>query len=157
MSIGLVMRFDDQGSLGRLDFKLLKLSDPNMRDMLEAIGSEVEAQTRTRIQDEKKAPDGTEWKDWSESYAGKQHGRTRSHQPHAGQLRASSGHTLLQLDGGLLDSIQYDVEGSNEVLIGSDLEYARKMDAERPYLGLNSQNTEDIEQLVVDFFEDLLR
>lgn len=157
MSVGLNIRFDDLGSAARIDLRLLRLAKPNMRDLLEGIGSEIEAQTRTRIQDEKKAPDGTAWDDWSEDYAGSRHGKSTSHDPHPGQLRSAGGHTLLQLGGDLLDSIQFDVAGSDEVLIGSNLVYANRMNEQRQYLGLSPQNVEDLEELVIDFMGDLLK
>jgi len=156
MSIGMPIRFEDGGSLARLDLKLFKLSNPNMLELMETIGSEVESQTVKRISEEKKAPDGSEWADWSEGYAGTQHGRKQKHK-HPGQLRSAGGHSLLELEGDLLKSIAFEVEGTSDVLIGSNLEYARAVNSDRQYLGLSSQNEADLERVVNDFFEDLLR
>ena len=156
MSMGLRMTFSDDGTFMSLNLKLKQLADPDLRDLLDIVGSEVEAQTRTRIQDEKKTPAGVDWKDWSEGYAASKHGPP-SHQPHPGQLRQAGGHSLLQLTGSMLDSIQYVVSGGDEVLIGSNMVYARAVDSDRQYLGLSSQNAEDVEQVVVDFFEELLK
>jgi phage gpG-like protein len=142
---------EDDGTLSFVAMKMRRLGDANLRQMLADIGSEVESQTRYRIQTEKKAPDGSEWEDWSESYAGSKHGSS-AHQPHPGSLRQSGGHSLLQLTGGLLDSLQYEVRG-NDVLVGSNLAYAEAVNSQREYLGLSRENIDDIENLVVDFFE----
>lgn len=85
-------------TLGRNDYKA---------SLLESIGAVVESQTRRRISDEKTAPDGTPWAPWSAAY-----GKTR----HGNQ-------SLLQGDGDLLDSIEYQVQ-RNKVRVGSALAYA---------------------------------
>lgn len=85
-------------TLGRNDYKA---------ELLESIGAVVESQTRRRISDEKTAPDGTPWAPWSDAYAKTRHG----------------GQSLLQGDGDLLDSIEYQVQRSS-VRVGSPLAYA---------------------------------
>jgi len=82
-------------------------SPTHKRELLETIGAVAESQTRRRISDEKTAPDGTPWQAWSAGYAKTRHGNQ----------------SLLQGDGGLLDSIEYQVNGSH-VHIGSSLAYA---------------------------------
>ena len=152
MSIGLKMTFGDIGEISRMNNRLADLARPQMRDLMENIGSEVEAQTRTRINDEKEAPDGSEWADWSKAYAGSDHG-AKNHAAHSGSLRASGGHSMLQLSGELLDSITSESKGSNQTLVGSNMVYARKVNKQRQFLGLSTQNRSDIENLVVDFLE----
>lgn len=76
-------------------------------ELLDSIGAVVESQTRRRISDEKSAPDGTPWAPWSAGYAKGRHGNQ----------------SLLQAGGGLLDSIEYQVQG-DKVRIGSALRYA---------------------------------
>lgn len=156
MSFGLQMKFEDGGSLALLDRRLRKLANPDLHELLENIGSEVESQTRYRISSEKKAPDGSEWEDWSENYAKGKHGRTKTHEPHPGSLRSSGGHTMLELDGGLLDSIQFEVQ-ADATVIGSNLVYAGAINASRQYLGLSRENTEDILDLTKLFLEARLR
>lgn len=145
----------DDGSLRRMDQRIQRLAQLDLEELLEGIGAEAETQTRRRIQEEKRGPDGVEWPDWSENYAKSKHGQ-RGHEPHPGELRSSGGHTLLQLDGGLLDSIQYEVFAS-EVRVGSNLVYAAPNQAQRPFLGLSPENEGDIEQLVKDFLEEVLQ
>lgn len=85
------------------------LSDPKHKELLlDGLGAVVESQTRRRIADEKTAPDGSAWPEWSASYAKTRH----------------SNQSKLQGNGDLLDSIQYIVE-RNQVRIGSPLVYAR--------------------------------
>lgn len=128
----------------------------NNVDLFELIGSEVESQTRRRIQEEKTGPDGKEWKPWSKKYAASQHGNTGTHAPHPDELRRSGGHSLLQLDGGLLDSIQYQAL-PGRVLVGSNLVYAGPNQASRPFLGVSRENEDEIESLCIEFIRDLLK
>lgn len=85
-------------TLGRSDHKA---------ELLDTIGAVAERQTRRRIADEKTSPDGTPWTPWSATYEKTRHGNQ----------------SLLQGDGGLLDSIEYQVQRS-KVRIGSALAYA---------------------------------
>lgn len=94
--------------LKRYESLIESLGNPNhKRELLESIGSIAESQTRRRISDEKAAPDGTPWQDWSAGYEKTRH----------------SNQSLLQGDGDLLDSIQSYVSGS-KVHVGSSLIYA---------------------------------
>ncbi|MDU7778697.1 MAG: phage virion morphogenesis protein [Aeromonas sp.] len=85
-------------TLGRSDHKA---------ELLESIGAVVESQTRRRISDEKTAPDGSAWTPWSAAYQKTRHGNQ----------------SLLQGEGALLDSIEYQVQRNN-VRVGSALAYA---------------------------------
>ena len=157
------------------------LSDPKHKtELLDALGGVVESQTRRRIADEKTAPDGSPWDDWSSSY-----GKTR----HGNQ-------SLLQGRGDLLDSIEYQVQ-RNQVRIGSPLAYAgvhqdgysgavqisahtrlitqafgkalafpvyqsvgaftRMMNTpQREYLGLSTDNQTEVYTVIGDFWQELL-
>lgn len=143
MSVGLVV---DTFNLGLTEQKLRRLADINIRDLLEVVGSEVEGQTRARIEDEKRSPDGAPWAPWSTDYAKTRHG----------------GHSLLMDEGHLGDAIQYIVSG-DEVAVGSNLvyhathQYGRGPIPARPQLGLSAANERDIQELVGDFIEDLMR
>lgn len=97
----------DMSGLQGLQRKLEELGGFDPRQLLDVIGSTVESQTRRRISEEKTAPDGQTWPEWSSGYAAGRH----------------AGNSMLEGDGDLLDSISYLV-GSNEVEIGSNLIYA---------------------------------
>lgn len=159
-----------------------KLNDPASRErLLDLIGAEVESQTHRRIRDEKTAPDGSAWPEWSTSYAATRHGNQ----------------SLLMGGGELDDSIQYLVRGK-KVHVGSPLAYAavhqegfdgavnisahnrlirkafgkalkspvwqtvkphtRQMQTpQREYLGLSTENQHDLQALIGDFYGDILR
>lgn len=152
-----VVRFEDVGSsFVKLKLKALRMSKIRTTDFLKYIGAEVEAQTRIRIEKEKTTPQGTPWDPWSEAYADSKHGRNANHSPHPSSLYSSQGHTLLQLDGGLLDSMQYEISGK-DVLIGSNLPYSKPVNAQRQFLGLSAENIDDVEDLITKFFDRELR
>lgn len=157
MSVGILI--DDQGSLWKIDRLLTRVTRPiDITDALEGIGAEVEAQTKRRISVDKKDPEGKDWDSWSPAYAASwPHSRTLGHAAHPGQLRTAGKHSILKLDGGLLDSIQFALDGPWEVEIGSNLVYADEMNTQRQFLGLSSENARDLEHMVVDLFEDLLK
>lgn len=122
--------------------RLAMLSHLRLGRLYEVLGSEVESQTRRRLTEEKTDPDGRPWPEWSESYA---------------QVRPNRG-GLLELDGGLVDSLAYEVEG-DAVIVGSNLVYALVHQEghddmgipARSYLGISDENLDDLGQLVMDF------
>lgn len=106
--MGISVQVNGQAELERYQRMIDALGNPaHKRELLETIGAVAESQTRRRITTEKTAPDGTPWQAWSASYAKTRHGNQ----------------SLLQGDGPLLDSIQYQVKGS-KVHLGSPLPYA---------------------------------
>jgi phage virion morphogenesis protein len=145
---GTHLQVDTRG-IERLARRIGKLASAQRGELLDAIGFEVENQTRRRISDEKRAPDGTPWPDWSPRYAQTRHG----------------GHSLLQGEDDLLDSIQYLVRG-DQVEVGSNLVYAAIHQfggAEvgmpipaRPYLGVSPENEADILAVVEDYLDQVL-
>jgi phage virion morphogenesis protein len=148
MSVGI--RIDVQG-LDVVQRKLAALSGMDLGELLDGIGGEIESQTRRRIGEEKTGPDGEPWPAWSDSYA-----KTRG--PH---------HSLLIGEGHFLDSITHVVH-DDELEVGSNAVQAALMQfggediglpqhKPRPYLGLSAENLDDIDALVVDFCEGLLR
>lgn len=157
------VEFDDLGSIGEVVDALGLFVDFDRTDLLEALASEVESQTRRRISDEKTSPDGVAWPEWSEGYAGSRHGPTRSHRPHPGALRESGGHSLLVLSGDLLDSVTSEVSG-DEVVVGSNLVYAATHQYGRPedgipkreFVGLSDDDLTALEALTIDFLGDLM-
>ncbi len=126
------------------------MADPS--ELLEAVGAELESQTRRRVESGGPDPDGEPWQPWSDAYA-----KTRR-----------GGHGLLRSEGGLLDSIQSLVSG-NILETGSNLVYAaiqqfggtsempagpREVPA-RAWLGISADDARELDQLVSDHFENL--
>lgn len=156
MSVGVVMT---SPGLERLNARLQTIgrvfSGAAGNRLLEAVGAIVESQTRRRISDEKTTPQGKKWEKWSDEYAASKHGADKGHAPHPGELRESQGHSLLVLDGGLLDSIQFLATGT-EVEVGSNLVYANRQNAQRQYLGVSRSNEKEIIEIIDDFFDDYI-
>ena len=122
------------------------LANPDIDDLLNRVGAEVESQTRRRISDEKTDPEGNPWPDWSDRYK-----KTREAQ-----------HSLLESEGNLLDTIQYLV-GNNEVEVGSNLVYAAHQFfgsegdggiPARQALGISDENDADIQAIIEDWLEE---
>jgi phage virion morphogenesis protein len=134
---------------------LNRIGDPRLgREGLVVLGGLAESQTRRRIAQEKTAPDGEVWAPWSEAYA-------KSRRP---------GHSLLQAEGSLLDSIAaYDVSDDEE-RVGSNLVYAAIHQAgglpdmapgpaaipARPYLGLSDANIAEANEALTAWIEETL-
>lgn len=94
--------------LDRYQHLINTLGDPKHKaELLDVLGGLVATQTTRRIADEKTSPDGVPWVDWSDGYA-----KTRG-----------GDQSLLQSDGGLVDSITY-VTQRNQVKIGSTEHYS---------------------------------
>lgn len=102
------------------------------------------SQTKRRIDQDKAAPDGTPWADWSEDYAATRHG----------------GHSLLKGENHLLTSIQ-GYATAEDAVVGSNADYAavHQEGSEdgttpaRPYLGLSQDDTRELRALVEGFVE----
>lgn len=92
----------------RLADRLERLARAETDALLDLVGSEVESQTRRRIESEKTDPGGTEWADWSEGYKSTRH----------------DGQSYLEGEGDLLDSISYEVD-DGAVIVGTNLIYGR--------------------------------
>ena len=148
---GLEIRIESE-AVGRLNRRISDLATglTDFRPLLESVGAEVESQTRRRISEEKATPDGTPWQPWSDDYAETRHG----------------GHSLLEGEGELLDSIQFLV-GSDQVEIGSNLIYAAIHQhggyevgmtiPARIYLGISPENEEDLMGILDDWADRQLR
>lgn len=118
------------------------------RRLIDALGTEVTSQTQRRIGQEKSDPSGTPWREWSRGYASSRHG-SGNHGAHAGQLRESGGHSLLELSGHLLQSIRHQAS-DDSVSVGSDLVYARRQNFARQFMGLSRENESDLEEIMHD-------
>lgn len=113
-----------------------------------AMAAEVESQVRRRIEDERTSPEGNPWADWSPGYAATRHG----------------GHRLLQNEGDLLDSINA-LATADRAEVGTNLVYgavhqfgfAAKNIPARPYLGLSSENAEDVMDVVETWVNQQMR
>ena len=122
------------------------------RPLLEALGAELETQSRRRIEAGGPAPDGAPWEPWSERYAETRHG----------------GQGMLLSEGSLLDSIQ-SLVGADFVETGSNLVYAaihqfggtEDMPAgprdvpTREWLGISEEDERDLDALLDAHFEGL--
>ena len=99
----------DASALEGLESRIRRLaaSLADTEPLMAALAAELESQSRRRIQSGKAAPDGTPWREWSEGYAETRHG----------------GQSLLQSQGGLLDSLQ-SFHDSMVAAAGSNLVYA---------------------------------
>ncbi len=115
-------------------------SDEGQRSILEVIGSEVESQTRRRLESEKRTPDGDTWDDWSDNYAAR---------------RPAKGGKL-DLEGNLIDSIQAGEPQSDYIEIGSNLVYAKRQNAQREYIGLSPSNEREIDDVLTDWLEGMV-
>lgn len=138
----------------RLGIRLGALGNLDSADLLEGISAEVESQTRRRLSEEKEAPDGTPWPEWSDDYAA-----TRK-----------PGQSMLESTGALIDSIE-SVVSDDRVEIGSNLIYAAIQNLggtedmppapagvpQREYLGFSEDNLLDLQYLVDDFVDDHIR
>lgn len=152
MSIGIAI---DATELELLQRRLLSMSRVSFTSLLEGVGAVVESQTRRRIQDEKRGPDGGLWQGWSDAYAESKHG-AGNHLPHPSDHYESQGHTLLSLSGALLDSIQGDVT-FDELEVGSNLQYAKRQNEMRQFIGLSNDDNREVLGVINDFLDREMR
>ena len=147
---GVTLTQDTKG-LEDLAERLNQLASADYDDLLEQIGSTVESQTRRRLSEEKEAPDGSPWEPLSNDWAARK------------SQRSSGG--MLEYQGHLLDSIAYQVTG-DEVEIGTGLIYGAihqlggesvgKPIPARPYLGLSSDNENELNEVIEAWLNQLL-
>lgn len=113
----------------RLRGLLVQLQRP--AGVMRTVAEGVEHQTRRRIFFEKRAPDGTAWRPWSEAYA-----RTRGPE-----------HSLLIDTRAMVEGIN-SRSSTRTATIFSTRPYAGKNQATRPFLGISEKNRRDIEAWV---------
>lgn len=138
-------------------FARLRAQTDDLRPTLNAIGNELTESAKDRIQDEKKAPDGTPWPSYvNPNYASLKRSGIRRKNPVAGLGRwilEPSGGGLLEHSGNLLQSITYNVS-SDSVNVGSNEEYARRHQEggggipARPSLGVSRDDANAINQFI---------
>ncbi len=123
--------------------------DPEaLEGLVFAIGELMVTQTKTRIEDEKRGPDGEAWAPWSRAYAATRSGR----------------HSLLVGEGNLRDSISNHSAGL-EAIVGTNLVYGaiQQFGGEdggvpaRPYLGLSGENRREIVELTATALEEMIQ
>jgi phage virion morphogenesis protein len=127
---------DIDNGLDRMQQALGRLARAPVDDLLELLGADLETSTRQRIAVQKHAPDGSAWPPWSAAYA---------------EQRPAKG-GMLELDGQLIDSIEWELEGLT-VSVGSRMVYAlthqlgddRRNIPARPYLGLSDEDEETLQ------------
>lgn len=147
MSIGIRWEMDE---VEKLSDRIQRFGRANTRDLMDSIAFEGENQTRRRIAEEKAAPDGTPWPNWSSNYAATRRG----------------GHSLLESDGSLVDTLvsnsddDYAEWGSNLVYFAiqnfggtPDMAPGPAGIPARTMLGLSDENQQDIEGIVNDWAE----
>ena len=130
--------------LGRLNRALSRIGDVDHGEALERIGAVVESQTKERIARGKHSPAGTPWAKWSGSYA-----KTRK-----------AGQSLLLGKGDLLTSIQYEVNNTGVVAVGSNLKYARTHQEgdssrnipARPFIGVSREDGVEVEKALESWY-----
>ena len=135
------MRITVSHDLSRIAQSLNRLSgrlNGSLEEPLRAIGGILESSTRRRIAETKTAPDGKRWQDVSPATA-----------------QAKNGH------GNLLASITHEASAKS-VITGSVMGYSvyvqegTKTMPARPFLGLSSQDYQDIDDLMSDWLEGLI-
>ena len=130
------------GIAGSIDMDRLELG----------MGAVIESQTKRRISDEKTSAKGDPWKDWQPDYAKTRHG----------------GHSILQGDNNLLESIATDQPGG-QTIVGTPLVYAaihqfggkagrnKSVDiAARPYFGVSDENEAELEDILFDYMQGVI-
>lgn len=131
--------------------RLNRLTTAQYDELLEQVGATVESQTRRRLSTEKEAPDGSPWAPLSDQWAAK-------------KAEHSSG-GMMEYQGQLMDSISYRVSG-DEVAIGTGLVYGaiHQLGGEpvglpipaRPYLGLSTDNANELNEVISAWLNQLL-
>jgi phage virion morphogenesis protein len=112
--------------------------------LLKGLGLEVEEQTKERF-DTETDPGGNKWRELTEAYAER-------------KSKKSSG-GILTFGGFLKNSIEFQLQGDNAVLTGATAEYAdyhqnaKKEERRRKFLGLHTNDINDLQDLIDVFME----
>jgi len=125
------------------------LSGGDKERLLNSLGMVIEEQTKERIDITKQDPDNKKWDPWKESTQK----YMQKYFPKA---------SLLYRDpsGGLLNSIEHQMKGSDAVLVGSSKEYAgylqegTKNMVARKFLGFGTDNIIELQNAVDEFMKE---
>lgn len=137
--------------------KSLKLSSSEERDILEAIGTEIETQIEERFENHRKVPtrqrdvSGNKWQDISQ--------KTKEYYNKKGIVGS-----ILSRTRQLRDTIESQVNNS-QLLTGATKVYAAVHNfgddsrniPQREFLGLSSDNYADIENIINEFLENSIK
>lgn len=144
---GVGVSIEVQG-IDRLNRVLDRLGGVDTGQVLSVLGGLVEEQTKNRLIDDKKSPDGTRWPSWSPWYAETRHGNQN----------------LLQSEGHLIDSIQ-SIMGFTRVEVGTNLIYAathqfgdaKRGIPRREFLGVSTGDVFDLQDALDDWADSLIQ
>lgn len=149
MSIGLQLTIQGDDAVEQF---FARMMHPDWEDLLDQVGGTIVDQTQVRIAKEKASATGEPWEEWSAKYARTRHG----------------GHSLLQGNNDLLNSINHQVVGQS-VEVGSHLVYAahHQFGSEktsgrgsgvpaRPYLGISADNCDKLEEIIAEWVQGMM-
>lgn len=149
----LEIHHDNQELAARLKLLSVRMQG-GLKPVMGGIGGILQSSTRERIRRDKTEPDGTPWEGWSK--------RTiKARTDTKGKVRGSL-LVHLGMQGGLLGSITYQAQ-QDSVLVGTPLFYGKFLQQgtdnmpKRPFLGLSQQDYQDIDDLLADFLNGLIR
>ena len=131
--------------------KNLKLSSSEEKDILDAIGTEIETQIEERFENQRDVS-GNKWQDISQ--------KTREYYNKKGGIVGS----ILSRTRQLRDTIESQVN-NGQLLTGATKVYAAVHNfgddsrniPQREFLGLSSDNYEDIENIINEFLENSIK
>lgn len=137
----------DLTAIEAVSARIDQLAQIDRTRLLETVGAAVESSARRRISEEKQSPAGIRWPAWSQRHADTRH----------------AGHSLLEGEGHLLDSLMHVVSG-DQVEVGSNLIYfathqfgdADRNIPQREVLGLSAADSAEVDQMVEDFIREVL-
>ena len=130
------------------------LSSTDRVALMKSLGNEIVEQSRSRILETQEDPEGNKWQDYAAS--------TLKGLKAKGLEKVVS---LLNRSGMLDRSIKVRQSGQWSVLVGSDREYAgvhqwgykQKNIPARPYLGLSTDNIEDLNELAQQWLRERIK
>ena len=143
-SAAVKIKLNEMDKLAR-KIKAFELSGGDKQRLLSSLGMVIEEQTKDRIEITKKNPSGDLWHKVTEAYKKR-------------KAQSSSGGTLVR-EGHLLGGIEFQLTGRESVLIGSPQEYAdyhqsaRDKKRRRKFLGLSTENIEELQFSVDEFMK----
>lgn len=126
---------------------LERLARADVSELAELLGADLESSTRHRLGTVKAAPSGEPWPEWSAAYAARRPARGG----------------LLELEGQLIDTIRYELDGLS-VSVGSPMVYALTHQLgdrsrgipERPYLGISDDDRETLQETTNAWIERVM-
>jgi len=130
------------------------LSGDDTGDLLNSLGLVIEEQTKERIDITKRDPKGDPWRELTERYKARKIQGDKDGIPYG-----PSGGGILTRENYLLDSIEYQLLGSDSVLVGSSMEYAdyhqnaKSEKRRREFLGINTDNIAELQDTVDEFMK----